>query len=85
MSDSTRPLTGPRFACPVCLKGVVGLYVWRGPQSERIRIFCGNCATLPPYRALREEECLLYAEEAFNRMAGERLLRRAFGKEHPEA
>lgn len=86
MSDST-DATAPRsgFYCPVCATPVERLWVWRAPSGDRIRVFCRDCAVRPDYRGLREEERLLYAEDDFNRLAGQRLLRAIFDKEHSVA
>ena len=85
MSDSTSTQAPTGFFCPVCATTVDWLWVWRDPEGDRARIFCRECAALPEYRSLREEERLQYSEAAFHQWAGERLLRRVFGKEHSEA
>lgn len=84
MSDSTSNQAPTGFYCPVCASSVERLWVWREPDSDRVRIFCQECASLPDYRRLREEERLLYSEESFNWWAGQRTLSRVFGKEHSE-
>jgi hypothetical protein len=69
--------------CPVCGTAVTWLWVWRGPDSERVRLFGPECAGLPEYRSLREEERTRMDEVAFNAWTGQRMLRRVFRKEHP--
>ncbi len=86
MADSTGTQAPTGCFCPVCGSAVDWLWVWRDPgDGDHARIFCRECAARAEYRALREEERLQYSEAAFHRWAGERLLRRVFGKEHSEA
>jgi hypothetical protein len=69
--------------CPVCGTTVDWLWVWREPDSERVRLFGPECGSLPEYRSLREEERTRMDEGSFNRWAGQRTLHRVFRKEHP--
>ena len=86
MPDSTNTSVPTGFFCPVCAEGVDWLWVWRDPEDrDRIRVFCRDCASKPEYHALREEELLRYSEPAFGEFAGQRLLRKVFGKEHSGA
>jgi hypothetical protein len=76
----TPPTAG--LFCPVCGTAVDVLWVWREPNSERVRLFGPECANVPEYRALREEELTQMNEGRFNTWAAQRMLHRVFQKEH---
>jgi hypothetical protein len=68
--------------CPVCGATVEWLWVWREPDSERVRLFGPECAGLEGYRSLREEERTRMDEPSFNAWTGQRMLHQVFRKEH---
>jgi hypothetical protein len=67
--------------CPICERRIAFIWIWRDPDSDRIRIFCDECSRLPEYHHLPRPERSIYSLEGFQRFAGARLLNHVMGKE----
>lgn len=60
--------------CPVCERTIERILVWQDPDSERIRMFCEDCAGPDEYRSLPVDQRTSFDLAGFDRFAGRRLL-----------
>jgi hypothetical protein len=73
--------TPTQYYCPVCATAISYLQVWQQPGSDRIRIFCYDCARGPEYRDFSKQDRIILSYDGFSRFAASRLLAHVLKKE----